>query len=1129
MRTKNFTKGALGLFTSAIILSASSFSSNAQSFTEGFDDVASLTDWYTNNLSDSPSASFGWGLGNPSSFTAQAGATNAYLSCNFQSTESTTPATISNWLFTPNRVFNNGDVITFYTRIPSGTVYPDRLQVRLSTNGNSTNAGTTSTSVGDFTNLLLDINPTLSTTAYPQAWTQYTITISGLSGPTSGRVAFRYFVTNGGVNGTNSNYIGIDTYSYTSTLAAPANDNCAGAILLTEGASCSPTAGTIAGATASTPTTTCDGTANDDVWYRFVATSTNTKITVDGSTNFDAVFEVFSGTCGALTSIACQDTSLNDGVESLQFGNLVVGQTYYVRVFDWYAYFPTSLNFTICVQEIPSCSLTQPASSIAETETCGATLNDGCNMTTPAYQDITCGTTVWGSAWANNGLRDADWYRFTINSATTVNWNVNAEFPANILFVNISNCSSPVVIASATANACTPTNLSYSFSPGTYVAFVAPAQFYGYPCGSSNDYIATLTMTTTAPIISAGGATTVCSPATVALASTGTGTFVWNNNGTPISGAINSTHAAAVSGTYTAELTDANGCKSTSNGIPVTINPSPATPTVTASGSLALCPGGSVTLTSSATTGNSWSNGATTQSITVSSAGTYTALVSASGCNSPASAPQVVTVNPLDNATFAYSTNSICDGSPNVTPTTSTAGSFSATPAGLNFVSASTGEINVAGSTAGTYSVTYTTSGTCPNTSTQTIVVSGAPDATFTYAQAAFCADAANASPVFGAGSSAGAFSATPAGLTFVSSSTGEINVAGSTAGTYVVTNVIAANGSCPADTKTFTVTINAVPSATVSGGGTQCGTGSLAVNVALTGAGPWDVTYSDGTSSQTETGITTSPFVINATANGTYTVSTVTMNGCSTSGTGTASVVFNTNPTVTFTQVADVCTNGGVVNLVASPAGGVFSGSTAVSGSTFDPAGMTAGLVTLTYTFTDVNNCSGTATSTFTVNAAPTVTLGTFTDVCSSASSFALSGGLPAGGTYSGTAVTGGNFDPATATVGANTITYTVTENGCTGTAAQTITVEDCAGIAELQNFGLQVFPNPATEVVTIKTGKDVSFSMISEDGKVVYPASSLSMGTETQLNVSHLAKGVYFINFTGAQGNLVQKVILK
>lgn len=246
MRTKNFTKGALGLFTSAIILSASSFSSNAQSFTEGFDDVASLTDWYTNNLSDSPSASFGWGLGNPSSFTAQAGATNAYLSCNFQSTESTTPATISNWLFTPNRVFNNGDVITFYTRIPSGTVYPDRLQVRLSTNGNSTNAGTTSTSVGDFTNLLLDINPTLSTTAYPQAWTQYTITISGLSGPTSGRVAFRYFVTNGGVNGTNSNYIGIDTYSYTSTLAAPANDNCAGAILLTEGASCSPTAGTIA-------------------------------------------------------------------------------------------------------------------------------------------------------------------------------------------------------------------------------------------------------------------------------------------------------------------------------------------------------------------------------------------------------------------------------------------------------------------------------------------------------------------------------------------------------------------------------------------------------------------------------------------------------------------------------------------------------------------------------------------------------------------------------------------------------------------------------------------------------------------------------------------------------------------
>ena len=406
MKRLNFRSVAVGMVSTVIFVLGTNLNSKAQSFTEGFDNLATLTDWYVQNNSATPSATFGWGAGTPAIFNAQAGATNAYLSCNYQCTDATTPVTISNWLFTPNRVFNNGDQIRFYSRIPAGTEYPDRLEVRLSTNGGSTNVGTTPTSVGDYTTLLLSINPTLVTGVYPKVWTQYTITISGLAGPVSGRAAFRYFVTNGGVGGANSNYIGIDTYQYTSTLPAPSNNDCAGATLITEGVSCTPTTGTVAGATASVPTTVCDGTANDDVWYKFVATSANTKITVDGSANFDAVFEVFSGTCGALTSMACQDSSLNDGVETMQFANLVVGQTYFVRVFDWYATFPTSLGFTICVQEVPPCVLTQPGGSIAEIEACGSDSNGGCNSATPVYQDITCGNVIWGSAWANAGTRD---------------------------------------------------------------------------------------------------------------------------------------------------------------------------------------------------------------------------------------------------------------------------------------------------------------------------------------------------------------------------------------------------------------------------------------------------------------------------------------------------------------------------------------------------------------------------------------------------------------------------------------------------------------------------------------------------------------------------------------------------
>lgn len=608
-------------------------------------------------------------------------------------------------------------------------------------------------------------------------------------------------------------------------------------------------------------------------------------------------------------------------------------------------------------------------------------------------------------------------------------------------------------------------------------------------------------------------------------------TFVYSmDNGSPLiwSGTTTYTHPAA--GTYDVEFGVNAGfwrsCFDISTHT-ITVNPAPAAPTVTPGGPTTFCPGGSVTLTSSAASGNTWSTGATSQSITVNTAGSYTVTTTAAGCTSPASAAQTVTVSTLDNATFAYPSNSICDAAPNQIPTTSVAGTFSATPAGLNFVSTSTGEINVGLSTAGSYSITYTTSGTCPNTSTQTVVISGAPDATFTYAQSSYCSAATNPSPVFGAGASAGAFSSTT-GLV-INASTGVINLASSTPGAYVVTNSIAASGSCPASSGTYNVSITASPTATVSGGGQLCGTGTIPVSIALAGTGPWDLTYTDGTTPTTVNGITTSPYTVNATANGTFTVSNVTAAGCSNTGTGSATVTFNANPTVTFTPVGTLCDNAAPVTLVATPAGGTFSGSTGVSGTTFNPAGLTAGSITLTYTYTDANNCSGTANSTFTLNAAPNATLGAFDDVCLQSAAFGLTGGLPAGGTYSGTGITGGNFDPAVAGVGTKIIMYTVTANGCSDAASQNINVEDCAGLEETADFGLEIYPNPASSLLTIKAGKDVTFSMISEDGKIVYPLASLSMNSETQLQVSHLAKGLYFLQFNNAQGTLVQKVIVK
>ena len=79
--------------------------------------------------------------------------------------------------------------------------------------------------------------------------------------------------------------------------SVPSNDACANAILLTVyGTTGTSVTGDVAGATLSMAAN-CGGTAEDDVWYKFVALSTSQTITVVGSASFDAVVELLSGAC----------------------------------------------------------------------------------------------------------------------------------------------------------------------------------------------------------------------------------------------------------------------------------------------------------------------------------------------------------------------------------------------------------------------------------------------------------------------------------------------------------------------------------------------------------------------------------------------------------------------------------------------------------------------------------------------------------------------------------------------------------------------------------------------------------------------------------------------------------------
>ncbi len=129
--------------------------------------------------------------------------------------------------------------------------------------------------------------------------------------------------------------------------AAPANDNCAGAIALPVNSNCVPTSGTVTNATLSLPA--CAGAANNDVWYKFVATAPDAVVTVAGSTDFDAVVEVFGGNCANLISLDCIDDTYEGETEVVNLVGLQVGNEYLIRVHDYSATTPLSTTFDICV------------------------------------------------------------------------------------------------------------------------------------------------------------------------------------------------------------------------------------------------------------------------------------------------------------------------------------------------------------------------------------------------------------------------------------------------------------------------------------------------------------------------------------------------------------------------------------------------------------------------------------------------------------------------------------------------------------------------------------------------------------------------------------------------------------
>ena len=228
--------------------------------------------------------------------------------------------------------------------------------------------------------------------------------------------------------------------------------------------------------------------------------------------------------------------------------------------------------------------------------------------------------------------------------------------------------------------------------------------------------------------ISADGPTTFCTGGSVNLTATGGTSYLWNTGET--SATINVT----TSGIYSATVYNAEGCSDVTDAISVSADPC-GDVTITADGPTEFCDGGSVMLTSSEPTGNVWSTGETTQSITVSTSGDYS-------CDNGVNTSNTITVTVNANPTATISADGpteFCDGG-SVTLTSSAASSYL-------WSDGSTGS-SVLADASGDYSVTITDMNGCSATSATTSVTENAnPTATISAdGPTEFCSGSVNLS-----------------------------------------------------------------------------------------------------------------------------------------------------------------------------------------------------------------------------------------------------------------------------------------------------------------------------------------------------------------------------------------------
>ncbi|MDQ0592729.1 gliding motility-associated-like protein [Chryseobacterium ginsenosidimutans] len=511
-----------------------------------------------------------------------------------------------------------------------------------------------------------------------------------------------------------------------------------------------------------------------------------------------------------------------------------------------------------------------------------------------------------------------------------------------------------------------------------------------------------------------------------------------------------------------------NSCKQTNA---IVFKDKSLTASITASATK-LCPNGNITLTSSNSTGNTWSTGETSQTITILNAGTYT-LTSTNG----------ICTSPQASVTITQDTDPNVQITGNLTLCESTSTTLTATSTGTGntylWSNGSTAtSINI--STPGTYTVTVKTPANCQYTKSVNVVQGAVP-----VAQNATLTNCSNTTTAtFNLTTSQPNISVTP-GATFDYYVNQADALAGNTNTIATPTAYISGNSTIYVRVKSTTcakvvsLQLNVVQlaSPTISSSSpTICFGGNVTLTSSLTTGNTW----SNGATTQS----------ITVTSGGTYSLTNT--NGICTSSPVSVTLTAETDPTPQISGNLIVCGSPTLLTATSNGTGNTYTWSTGATGNTLSVS--TPGIYTVTVK--TPANCQYTKSVTVTQGAVPIVQNSTL-NVCSSSdtATFNLTSSQPNISTTSGVVFSYYLNQTDALAENSNTIASSTAYTSGNATIYVLVKSGSCSKVAELQLIvNLKPIPTITTSSNVICNNTPVTLTSSSATG------NTWSTGATTQ-----------------------------